>query len=132
MFISADCVTSLKIKVAGVSKINNVECMTSLSEEIVGYTTIATVKDVIISSYTSNSIKLAWQSLPNVDIYKVYAYNDNTGRFEYIDSTPINQIVFNHLIINKEYKFKIRAVTYIDDTEVMGPPSDIITGHTTT
>jgi len=130
-FSNLDGISHLKIKVAGVSMINNVECLSKMSDEIVGYTTIATVKDIVISSYTSNSIKLAWPSIPNIDIYKIYAYNDKTSRFEYIETTPINQIVFNHLLPNKEYKFKIRAASYIDDVEVVGAPSDIISAHTT-
>ena len=129
-FSNLEGVTSLKIKVAGISKINNVECVTSLSEEIIGYTTIPVVNNIIVSSFTNTSIKLVWNSLPNIDIYKVYAFNDKTNRFEFVDSTPINQIVFNHLVPNKEYKFKIRAVTYMDDTELMGAPSDIITANT--
>ena len=129
-FSNLEGVTSLKIKIAGISKINNVECITTLSDEIIGYTTIPVVNEVIVSSFTSTSIKLVWNALPNIDIYKVFAFNDTTNRFEFVDSTPLNQIVFNHLIPNKEYKFKIRAVTYVYDTELMGAPSNIINAHT--
>ena len=131
-FSNIEGITNLKIKVAGISIINGVECMTGLSDEIIGYTSIATVNNIEIASVSSNSIKLTWPNITSVDVYKIYAFNDKTNRFEYVDTTPINQIVFNHLMPNKEYKFKIRAASFVDEKEVIGAPSEIIVVHTTT
>ena len=62
--------------------------------------------------------------------YKVYVFNPQSDRFEYADTTPVNQIVFNNLMPSREYKYKVRACIITEENEIMGPPSSIIRAET--
>ena len=111
--------------------IHNNECMTLLSNEVIAYTTLAPVSGIVMAGHTSSSIKLNWLPIPGVNAYKVYVYNPQSDKFEYADTTPVNQIVFNNLMPNREYRYKIRACIITEDNEIMGPPSSIVRAETT-
>lgn len=123
-------VSSLRVKVAAIKIIHNTECMTLLSDEVIAYTTLSPVSGIVMSGHTSSSIKLNWVPIPGVNAYKVYVYNPQSDRFEYADTTPVNQIVFNNLMPNREYRYKIRACIITEDNEIMGPPSSIVRAET--
>lgn len=124
-------VSSLRVKVAAIKIIHNNECMTLLSDEVVAYTTLSPVSGIVMSAHTSSSIKLNWLAIPGVNAYKVYVFNPQSDRFEYADTTPVNQIVFNNLMPSREYRYKVRACIITEDNEIMGPPSSIIRAETT-
>lgn len=124
-------VSSLRVKVAAIKIIHNNECMTLLSNEVIAYTTLAPVSGIVMAGHTSSSIKLNWLPIPGVNAYKVYVYNPQSDKFEYADTTPVNQIVFNNLMPNREYRYKIRACIITEDNEIMGPPSSIVRAETT-
>lgn len=123
-------VSSLRVKVAAIKIIHNSECMTLLSDEVVAYTTLSPVSGIVMSAHTSSSIKLNWLAIPGVNAYKVYVFNPQSDRFEYADTTPVNQIVFNNLMPSREYKYKVRACIITEENEIMGPPSSIIRAET--
>ena len=104
--------------------------MTLLSDEVVAYTTLSPVSGIVMSAHTSSSIKLNWLAIPGVNAYKVYVFNPQSDRFEYADTTPVNQIVFNNLMPSREYKYKVRACIITEENEIMGPPSSIIRAET--
>lgn len=118
-------ISSLRVKVAAVKIIHNNECITTLSDEVIAYTTIESVSGITLTGCTSTSLKLNWSPISCVNAYKVYIYNPYTDKFDYADTTPFNQIVFNNLMPSSEYKFKIRACIITEEREVMGPPSSI-------
>jgi fibronectin type 3 domain-containing protein len=123
-------ISSLRVKVAAVKIIHNNECVTTLSDEVLAYTTIESVSEMTVTGRSSSSLKLSWKPIPSINAYKVYIYNPSTDKYDYADTTPFNQIVFNNLMPSCEYKFKVRACIITEEREVMGPPSSIFRAET--
>lgn len=77
--------------------------------------------------YTSgnyNTIKIAWNKIPNVDGY--YLYRSTGGAYSYIGNTPLTSYNATSLKTGQKYYYKVRAYKNINGTIVLSDYSNFV------
>lgn len=63
-----------------------------------------------LSFQTDAGVKLSWNSVDNVDFYRVYRISANETDYRFIDDTYSTEYTDNTVDKNKEYEYKVTAV----------------------
>ena len=69
----------------------------------------------IKASKTNNSVTLSWDKADGADIYRVYKYNDKTGKYEKYKDVTSAKCTVSGLKAGTKYKFKV--VSYSKDKD---------------
>ena len=59
------------------------------------------------ASKTNNSVTLSWDKADGADMYRVYKYNDKTGKYEKYKDVKSAKCTVSGLKANTKYKFKV-------------------------
>ena len=59
------------------------------------------------ASKTNNSVTLSWDKVDGADVYRVYKYNDKTGKYEKYKDVKSAKCTVSGLSANTKYKFKV-------------------------
>lgn len=68
----------------------------------------------ITASRTANAITLQWDAVKGADRYRVYMYNENTGKYEKYKNVSKTSCKVSGLSAKTKYKFKIAALVEKD------------------
>ncbi len=83
------------------------------------------------ATQTIKTVTLSWDSVKGVEGYRVYKYNSDTKKYEYLKTTKETSLKISDLKAGTKYRFKVRA--YIKaDTTVYGPYSGVLATATRT
>ncbi len=80
---------------------------------------------------TSSSVTLTWDAIEGAELYKVYMYNDETGKFTKYKDVKNPKCRVSGLEANTKYRFKV--VVYAKDAEgkfVKGETSKAVSAST--
>lgn len=77
----------------------------------------------IKSSKTNNSVTLSWDAVEGADMYRVYKYNEKTGKYEKYKDVKSTKCTVTGLKANTKYKFKITAYDKVNGKYVKGGSS---------
>lgn len=77
----------------------------------------------IKSSKTSSSVTLSWDAVEGADMYRVYKYNEKTGKYEKYKDVKSTKCTVTGLKANTKYKFKITAYDKVNGKYVKGESS---------
>lgn len=80
----------------------------------------------IKASKTNNSVTLTWDKADGADMYRVYKYNDKTGKYEKYKDVKSAKCTISGLKANTKYKFKITAYSKADGKYVKGESSKAV------
>ena len=75
----------------------------------------------------SGKIVLTWGSNPEADGYRVYMYNEDSGKYEEYKSVRTEQCTVTDVESGKEYKFVIAALDLVNGSYVRGKTSKAVT-----
>lgn len=78
------------------------------------------------ASSTKNSVTLTWDKADGADMYRVYKYNDKTGKYEKYKDVTSAKCTVSGLSANKKYKFKITAYSKVNGKYVKGKSSGAV------
>ena len=77
-----------------------------------------------VTEYSTNSIKLIWDSVSDAASYKIYRCNTIDGTYSVINTTTNNYYLDTGLTESQSYYYKITATKQIGESE----PTDIVKG----
>ncbi|MCM1382494.1 MAG: fibronectin type III domain-containing protein, partial [Muribaculaceae bacterium] len=63
---------------------------------------------------TNSSITLSWGAVEGADMYRVYMYNEKTGKYEKYKDVKSAKCAITGLSANTKYKFKVTAYDKVD------------------
>lgn len=72
---------------------------------------------------TSSSVTLSWDAVEGADMYRVYKYNEKTGKYEKYKDVKSTKCTVTGLKANTKYKFKITAYDKVNGKYVKGESS---------
>ncbi len=78
------------------------------------------------ASKTNNSITLKWDKADGADMYRVYKYNEKTGKYEKYKDVKSEKCTISGLSANTKYKFKVAAYDKVDGKYVKGESSKAV------
>ncbi|MDE7289794.1 MAG: fibronectin type III domain-containing protein [Oscillospiraceae bacterium] len=78
------------------------------------------------ASKTNNSITLSWDKADGAAMYRVYKYNDKTGKYEKYKDVKTEKCTVSGLSANTKYKFKIVSYSKADGKYVKGESSKAV------
>lgn len=78
------------------------------------------------ASKTDNSITLSWDKVDGADAYRVYKYNDKTGKYEKYKDVANEKCKVTGLKSNTEYKFVVTVYNKADGKYVKGKSSKAV------
>lgn len=122
--------TQYSFKIAVRKMINRKEVTGPPCKELTVSTSLDHVTGAIMASHTSTTIKLNWLKVRGATGYDVYVYNQHSDSYDIAGSTTNNSILFENLTPNTTYKYKIMAVSEIDDQKNTGNLSSEIIADT--
>lgn len=80
----------------------------------------------IKASKTNNSITLTWDKADGAAMYRVYKYNDKTGKYEKYKDVKSEKCTVKGLKANTKYKFKVVSYSKADGKYVKGESSKAV------
>ncbi|MDE6746476.1 MAG: fibronectin type III domain-containing protein, partial [Oscillospiraceae bacterium] len=86
----------------------------------------------IKASKTNNSVTLSWDKADGADIYRVYKYNDKTGKYEKYKDVTSAKCTVSGLSANTKYKFKVVSYSKNKDGKYVKGESSKAVSVTTT
>lgn len=75
-------------------------------------------------------LKITWKKVSGADGYAVYMSTTKTGGYKRVDTTTKASYTADELKKNKNYYFKVRAYKVIDEKNVYGNYSKVVSGKT--
>ena len=81
----------------------------------------------IKASKDSGKIVLTWDSVGEADGYRVYMYNDDSGKYEEYKSIRTEQCTVTDIESGREYKFIVAALDLVNGSYVRGKTSKAVT-----
>lgn len=81
----------------------------------------------ITATKGSGKITLKWNEVNGADGYRVYLYNENSGKYEEYKSVRTAQCIINDTESGKEYKIIIAALDSVNGEYVRGKASKAVT-----
>ncbi len=78
------------------------------------------------ASKTNNSITLTWGAADGADMYRVYKYNEATGKYEKYKDVKSAKCAVSGLSANTKYKFKVTAYDKVNGKYVKGGTSKAV------
>ena len=72
--------------------------------------TNVTTENLTMSKNTANTITLAWDDADDADAYRVYRYNEGTGKYNYLATTSDTGFTDTNLQPGTNYQYKVRCV----------------------
>ncbi|MCM1329767.1 MAG: fibronectin type III domain-containing protein [Ruminococcus sp.] len=78
------------------------------------------------ASKTTNSVTLSWGAVEGADMYRVYKYNEKTGKYEKYKDVKSAKCAITGLSANTKYKFKVTAYDKVDGKYVKGGTSKAV------
>lgn len=78
------------------------------------------VKNLKISSVTTNSLKLSWSAVSKAKGYQIYAYNSSTHKWTNIKTTSSKSYTVKSLASGGYYSYKVRAYYKVGDKKIYG------------
>ena len=90
-------------------------------------------QNLISNNQEETSIDIKWdKNKGNVSGYKVYIYNQNKDKYDYLGKTTKNNYTIKNLSKGTKYKFKVKAYKIIDNVKYSGSKSDYVRTATKT
>ena len=86
----------------------------------------------IKASKTNNSVTLSWDKADGADMYRVYKYNDKTGKYEKYKDVTSAKCTVSGLSANTKYKFKVVSYSKNKDGKYVKGESSKAVSVTTT
>lgn len=95
------------------------------SDTIEETTLPAKISDVNVESQASTSITLGWDEIYGATAYRLYMYNEDSGKFEKLTDVGADMTSFKvaGLASAKEYQFKVRAIKKLNGKSYLGTSS---------
>lgn len=81
----------------------------------------------VTATKSSGKIVLKWDSVEGADGYRVYMYNDESGKYEEYKSVKTGQCTVSDTESGKEYKFVVTALDLVNEEYVRGKASKTVT-----
>lgn len=78
------------------------------------------------ASKTNNSVTLSWNAADEASMYRVYKYNDKTGKYEKYKDVKTEKCTVSGLSANTKYKFKVVSYSKTDGKYVKGESSKAV------
>ncbi len=78
------------------------------------------------ASKTNNSITLKWDKADGADMYRVYKYNEKTGKYEKYKDVKSEKCTISGLSANTKYKFKVASYDEVNGKYVKGESSKAV------
>lgn len=85
---------------------------------------IAKPTDTEATITSSGNVSAQWEKVKDADGYRIYIYNENTNKFEYLKQTKLTKYVIKNPEIGKQYIFRVRAIKKTGTGYEFGPYSD--------
>ncbi|MGM9975279.1 MAG: GH25 family lysozyme, partial [Clostridiaceae bacterium] len=126
--------TAYKYKIRAYTTFNGKNLYGDYSSAITMATRPVKVTGVKFSSATKNSVTLTWKKQEGVTGYRVYRYNEKTGKYVALSTftgASNNSYTDKNLEVGTKYKYKVRAYKKGGDY-YYGDPSDEYAVYTTT
>lgn len=92
--------------------------------------TNVTTENLTMSKNTANTITLAWDDADDADAYRVYRYNEGTGKYDYLATTSDTGFTDTNLQPGTNYQYKVRCVWTIGGNNYYGTYSSALTAPT--
>lgn len=92
--------------------------------------TNVTTENLTMSKNTANTITLAWDDADDADAYRVYRYNEGTGKYDYLATTSDTGFTDTNLQSGTNYQYKVRCVWTIGGNNYYGTYSSALTAPT--
>lgn len=92
--------------------------------------TNVTTENLTMSKNTANTITLAWDDADDADAYRVYRYNEGTGKYNYLATTSDTGFTDTNLQPGTNYQYKVRCVWTIGGNNYYGTYSSALTAPT--
>lgn len=89
--------------------------------------TNVTTENLTMSKNTANTITLAWDDADDADAYRVYRYNEGTGKYDYLATTSDTGFTDTNLQPGTNYQYKVRCVWTIGGNNYYGTYSSALT-----
>lgn len=89
--------------------------------------TNVTTENLTMSKNTANTITLAWDDADDADAYRVYRYNEGTGKYNYLATTSDTGFTDTNLQPGTNYQYKVRCVWTIGGNNYYGTYSSALT-----
>lgn len=89
-----------------------------------------TTENLTMSKNTANTITLAWDDADDADAYRVYRYNEGTGKYDYLATTSDTGFTDTNLQPGTNYQYKVRCVWTIGGNNYYGTYSSALTAPT--
>lgn len=89
--------------------------------------TNVTTENLTMSKNTANTITLAWDDADDADVYRVYRYNEGTGKYNYLATTSDTGFTDTNLQPGTNYQYKVRCVWTIGGNNYYGTYSSALT-----
>ncbi|MCM1381230.1 MAG: fibronectin type III domain-containing protein, partial [Muribaculaceae bacterium] len=78
------------------------------------------------ASKTTNSVTLSWDAVEGADMYRVYKYNEKTGKYEKYKDVKSAKCSVTGLSAGTKYKFKVTAYDKVNGKYVKGGTSKAV------
>lgn len=101
-------------------------CIESGIKYIYASSTNTSVPENFKASKTDNSITLSWDNVDGADAYRVYKYNDKTGKYEKYKDVANEKCKVTGLKANTKYKFVVAVYNKVDGKYVKGESSKAV------
>lgn len=95
----------------------------SIPARVSFYTRPEKVTGFKASGLTTNTITLKWNSQPNVKGYKIYKYNSDTAKYEYVGKTTGTSYTVKKLTAGRTYLFQVAAYFQMNGNDYGGEKS---------
>ena len=102
----------------------------SYSSSVTAATAPDQVEKLRATDQTNNSIFLKWDKVKRATGYKVYVYNNSTGKYDYKQSSSKNSIKLTGMNDGKKYKIRVRAYKKLNNKKYYGSYSQVIEAKT--
>lgn len=86
------------------------------------------VRNVSVKKITAKTVKLSWSKAEGATEYRIYVYKN--GKWKYIGNSKNNSFTVKNLKSDTKYKFRVRAVTELNNKTLYGAYSNNITVRT--
>ena len=83
------------------------------------------VQDLSLQKVSSKKVKLSWNKVPGAEGYRVYKYNESTGKWDRVAKTSKTSKQVSVSAAGGE-RFRVKAYTEYKDKRYYGDPSDSV------